>query len=754
MRQADTDSTTLPRRPEDLLKRLLEAQTEQQVHLCLSDAGLLDDGCWRPYGGRSNNSGSFLNQQASARGALVEKVINSIDAVLMARAFERGDIPSGRAPASMFEAAARYFDIPSGRLAKIDQRQRAAIARDAVQVVLSGNRTSGRPTVTITDQGEGQSPASFPQTFLSLLASNKAPFPFVQGKFNMGSTGAVPFCGPDHNYQLIVSRRHRSAPGSDRRWGFTIVRRRYQGRTSEFQYLAPGGEVPTFEADAVPIWVEGDLGRAERESGTLVRLYEYDIKERTAANLDFRRMLDRRLYRIALPVQIVESRPFPTAPSDAIVAGLGTAFEEDDSGEVEPRFPAPARIRVAGVGWVTITLIPLREGVPVDRWTTAGESIIFTVNGQAHAFEGRDFIRRRSSGGFRFLAQSLLVEVDCSELDQRTLDDLFMGSRDRMRQNDQRTALLGALADHLQHHKGLRRLNDERREAAIRKSTASRPETSELFTKMIKASPAIAALLSGGTIPAPKLRPPPLEPFSGRRFPTHLQWKKGGPVQEKRCRIDSFCTLELETDAENDFLSRAVDPGILVIEPDSWVVREQLWDGNLRIRLEPPPDAKVGDVVPLAVTLMSDSPPEIPAELRAEGRVLVEAQAVTPGPPQPPAQRRGVGPPEIREVRRDEWPAYEFSARSVAMVEKTDDKTIVFINMDGEGFLSYLRAEPRRKVELEQMYKVAVAPLALSLRRAVDSSDITFEEADKTLSAVGDVLLPAVDFAARVADVE
>lgn len=239
----------------------------------------------------------------------------------------------------------------------------------------------------------------------------------------------------------------------------------------------------------------------------------------------------------------------------------------------------------------------------------------------------------------------------------------------------------------------------------------------------------------------------------GRRFPTYLRWKKGGPVHEKRCKIGSFCTLELETDAENDFLSRAVDPGILVVEPDSWVVREQLWDGNLRIRLEPPPDAHAGDQIDLAVTLMSDSPPEIPAELCAGGRVIVESRADLPNPPPPPPPPR-VGPPEIREVRRDQWASCEFSARSVAIVEKTDEKTIVFINMDGEGLLSYLRTEPGRKVELEQMYKVAVAPLALSLKRAVDSSDVTFEEADRTLSAVGDVLLPAVDFAARVSDVE
>ena len=72
--------------PRTLLEQLLEAETEAGVHRILGDAALLDDDLWLPYGGVPNNSGSFLNQQASARGALVEKVVNSIDAVLMAKA--------------------------------------------------------------------------------------------------------------------------------------------------------------------------------------------------------------------------------------------------------------------------------------------------------------------------------------------------------------------------------------------------------------------------------------------------------------------------------------------------------------------------------------------------------------------------------------------------------------------------------------------------------------------------------------------
>lgn len=748
---------TLGGDPRKLLDILLEAQTERQVHECLLGAGLLNDACWLPYGGVPNNSGSFLNQQASARGALVEKVVNSIDAVLMARAYECGDLPDGSVPHSMLEASERYFNIRAGRLAEITSGERRTIARDSVQVVFSGNRAhEGRPTITIADRGEGQTPGRFPDTFLSLSQNNKMSIPFVQGKFNMGSTGAVSFCGTEHNYQMILSRRHPSAPGSSEHWGFTVVRRRNpksDERAPLFEYLAPGGSVPEFGADALPLWMNSDGDASDLGYGSLVRLYEYDITERTAANFDFSRMLNRRLYRLPLPIQVVDTRSFSRWTNEEIVPGLATRLDEDTSSEVETGFPAFERIKVANVGWVGVTLVPFREDVNADHWVTASESVIFTVNGQAHAFERRDFLRRGGGSGvdYRYLAQNLLVEVDCSDLDSGTIWQLFMGSRDRMRDNEQRRSLLRALAEHLRQHKGLRALNHERRTAAIQRSVKSNTNTTEMFAKMIAASPAIAALLSGGVIPTTVVPPPPppIETYEGKRFPTYLRWARGGPIREKHCSVGSHCTLDLETDAANDFLSRSAEPGTLLVEPN-WAISENLWNGDLRIRLEPPPGVEAGQEIPIRVTLKSDAPPPVPDVLVAEGRLIVDPPNVSPSPPPPPSPRPKVAPPDIREVERDGWAEHGFDERSVASVDKAEDSTIVYVNMAGRGLANYLRSDPQRRDELREMYKLAVAPVAISLERAVGEEEITREEADKALSAVGDVLLPSVDFAAKI----
>jgi hypothetical protein len=56
------------------------------------------------------------------------------------------------------------------------------------------------------NNGEGQTPEKMPDTLLSLNKSKKLRIPFVQGKFNMGGTGALKFCGKEA-IQFILSKR-------------------------------------------------------------------------------------------------------------------------------------------------------------------------------------------------------------------------------------------------------------------------------------------------------------------------------------------------------------------------------------------------------------------------------------------------------------------------------------------------------------------------------------------------------------------
>jgi len=242
----------------NLCLSLADAETEKEVINILKSAGYWDDPkYWKYFGGIEDNWSTIGNQQSSPAYALVEKLINCVDAMLMSRCLEHGIDPEGEeAPKSLSEAQQIFFRIPNGRLSLIDEKERAKLA-DNICLVATGAKRS--PCYSIIDRGEGQTPNSMPNTLLGLFRSIKQRIPFVQGKFHMGGTGALRFCG-EHNLQLVISKRNPaildSGDDSGKYWGFTLVRRerpRQGRRSSVCTYLAPGGEIPRFKAESLPL---------------------------------------------------------------------------------------------------------------------------------------------------------------------------------------------------------------------------------------------------------------------------------------------------------------------------------------------------------------------------------------------------------------------------------------------------------------------------------------------------------------------
>src|SRR5438874_5904251 len=86
---------------------LINADTEGIVSNLIETKGALLQ--WEPLGKNQNNFGVIENQQASPVAALIEKITNCIDAILMRRCFEEGiDPKSNDAPRTMAEAVERF----------------------------------------------------------------------------------------------------------------------------------------------------------------------------------------------------------------------------------------------------------------------------------------------------------------------------------------------------------------------------------------------------------------------------------------------------------------------------------------------------------------------------------------------------------------------------------------------------------------------------------------------------------------------
>lgn len=691
----------------DLCLRLLKAETEADVVSTLQANGFWDNRkLWRPYGDISNNRGVVGNQQSSPVAALVEKLVNSIDAVLIAECRRQGIDPTGAdAPETMQAAVERFLRIRDGRLQNLDAGSRTRYA-ERIRLVACG--TKEQPSYLIVDDGEGQAPDDFPDTLLSLLRENKTAIPFVQGKFNMGATGVLQFAGT-HSFQLVISRRQPdlpSAPSSRRHhWGFTLIRRLDPDSShpqTTYVYLAPDGQVASFESDTLPV-LPGrypDAYVGDLKAGTCVKLWNYKFPGRlkTLATLDLRYALERHLQDPALPIRIHERRTGYRAHFyDTTMAGLCSVLA-DDRNRIEPGLDTGGPMEVSAVGPVQVRLVVLKE--PEDEGRAGSEryagGVFFNVNGQLHSELGSDFIARRTK--FDYIAKDMIVIVDCTALPQRTREDLFLASRDRMRQCQERTALEDAIVEYLKDHQGLRELNARRRQARLQ--SRSEEDTSAVIQALIRADPTLAAVFGKGQkIKVPIGPLPEPEPYVGKQFPTFFripQEPKAGLV--KKCPLNRTCRVEFETDAANDYFSRSTDPGRLEIRgAPARVGTVHLWNGKALLRFAPPAACTPGDQLRSTV-LVSDVSRVAPFESSFIMDVEPEAAPLPPGPPAPPPGTSLTGFPNIIEVRQEQWAMHGFDETSALELKYGDDDAIdMYINMDN----LHLRNEIARRRGLD-----------------------------------------------------
>lgn len=95
---------------EELFKLLYSSPNEKEVDKIIQKyPDVFKEENWAPLGGNPSNFGVIENQQSNPIAALIEKLTNSIDAILMKKCYEVGINPkSTEAPQSM-EEAVRYF---------------------------------------------------------------------------------------------------------------------------------------------------------------------------------------------------------------------------------------------------------------------------------------------------------------------------------------------------------------------------------------------------------------------------------------------------------------------------------------------------------------------------------------------------------------------------------------------------------------------------------------------------------------------
>lgn len=762
----------------DICLNLIHADSEAEVVEILRSAGYWDDAnAWRWLGDRKSNYSTVGNQASRAEEAIVEKLINSIDTMLIARARIEGCLPKMAStpqapdtPQTIEEARQRFF---GEKLKDVETLSRQ------ITVAATGARprqAAGRPCFTITDCGEGQTPARLPRTILSIDQGNKDKIKFVQGKFNMGGTGVLEFCGIDHNVQLVVSRRNPELlsdqldASTDNDWGFTVIRREdpTDGKSSRFTYLAPmnsgprprAGDILHFHSDTLPIFPEKNEPYSREASfGTLIKLYEYDA-HRFRTNMMMR---DGLLHRVrlllpepALPIRFHECRAFRghSGSFDTTMVGLMKTLRDD--------FENPKRDNVEWFdkqdfdvdGEKFTAHIYLFKNKEVADTYRKDEGIVFTYNGQCHTTLTKDFFRRKKVKQ-DYLWHSLLMLVDCSRISPRAHEKLFMNSRDRRRDSVLKRRLEQEIEDLLGRHEELKTLASERR----KKELSERPKTSDSMAKVIEnllyKNPALAAILGQGfrikNPHKPESAGDGVAGFIGHRFPTRFHFKAHEPdYQLKRsANINARARITFETDAANDYFRREDEPGEFALNrivdgnkiPATNFRNPRLNNGFAHLTVSVPDDAKVGDDI-IFEALVTD--PSRIEPFRNTFTLTLEAERTNTsggnGGTQSTGSDKGDGKgansdgndkaqdshvdiPEPNEVYEKDWAKQEpnFDKFTVMRIIEPPDvaddemRYDYFINMDNIYLQSFLKARPTHAPGMKLRYSVGMTLVALSL---------------------------------------
>jgi len=712
--------------PKELCLKLVQAETEGEVIEILKKAGYWNrSDVWRAFNDDENNFSTIGNQSSKPDAALVEKLINSVDAMLMGEQ----QIRDGESiPDTVSGAVEKYFGVKNGKLAYLAASERSKLAQN-IHFVATGKKSS--PCYSIIDKGEGQTPNSLINTILSISKNNKRRIPFVQGQFHMGGTGALRF-GGDNKLQLVISKRRPEISDSDETknyWGFTIVRREYPegARSSVYRYLAPetNNGVLKFLADSLPL-IPGKYPEAYEnplEYGTYIKLYEYNLKGlKSPLYFDPYYQLSSLLPGIALPIRLSERRKGYTAAGyDITLAGLKVRLENDRSEVLADGFPDSHKVKVAGEE-MTIEIYAFKKGKE-KNYRGSHEGVLFTINGQTHGEFPDTFFTGKA--GMSYLKDSILLICDCSKFTNKAREELFMNSRDRLSKGSELyTEIYKALREIVSQHPGLKELRMQRRQEELSERLSDSKPLADLLNNALKRHPSLAFLLGAGK----KLSSPfHLEKkrskeklYKGERFPSFFSIKKPHTqeVLERRQPLNRKIRIKFETDVVNDYFSRDELEGTFKLLLQGREIKEyslNLWDGIAILNLNLPDNACEGEVLEYEAIVNDETQIEPFAN---KFRIICEPPAEKSpggkGKKHNPRDEEGdeendreaparLGLPPIEEVRKDRWEEHGFDeASALKVVDNGEGGYDFFINMDNISLLHEIKAQSEKDARLLQ----------------------------------------------------
>jgi len=696
---------------QDIATLLLNAQSEEEVEKILQN-DFFKKGTWKPLGATSGNYGIVENQQANPVAALVEKITNAIDAILLKECKRRGIDPLGEdAPQSMHEAVTDFFGDDEQR-----RKNRSTLGK-MIQIKADGSDSN--PNLIIIDKGEGQRPEDFEETFLALLKSKsgKKNIKFVQGRYYMGGSGILPYCG-QNGYELIISRS--AVLGGA--WGWAIVRKNREKEQYEYFYSNIG--IPSFDCEKF----------LDKTDGTIIKLFNYDLPRKSTITTELRDSLDLFIFETFLPYSLEETRPRLASSVTQLYADGNKGKLSNNLELLESRYKMPIVIEADfgkyGKRRIEIYIFKAdselsKSQIRVKRRFTSDEmAVFFTINGQTHSSFGRSFIKTKCKKPE--LEKDLLVHIDFSGISGADRVDIFPPSRDRMKNTSVTKVIAETLQECIKEDDTLKQLNEARFRKLVEKTGVDFKFVVDFFNRIVQKNPTLLKYLkSGGIIKNPQ-HPEPILPgeYKPPFYPTFFRIKgwdeerKG--VYTRAIPIDSKGVhIAFELNAPDDYFEREISPGSLEVTPGDMVVRRKLMRGNLDLYFKPTGGAKVGETHTTVVMVTRSQNPNLSVSFKV--KYLPPIPPALPHPekeknPSEPPKISSLGLPEHRLIKKDAW-GEKWTGQDIVKIREMDgDKKAsdikICINMDSDDLQDYLirnRITDEKKQELiKKFYEVGI----------------------------------------------
>lgn len=759
--------------------QLMKTDLEDEIVEILQKAGYWDNpNCWRYYGDKENNYSAAGNQADEAEAAMVEKITNSRDAILMNECLIRNiDATSDDAPAGVREAVAEFFEENpqnelAGQVKEWSNAKRREVAKN-MAVFITGNKPARDkfPCLNIADKGEGQTPLLIPHRILSLGESIKRKIRFVHGKWNMGGTAALVYCGK-RNLQLVISRRNPKLLeiidnlGTDNNWGFTIVRREDpvgKETSSTYKYLAPlgaaekpnKGEILNFQSDTFPIFAKyNEPYSVESEWGTLIKLYEYQTryKQNVQGNGGLLRPLDLLAPDLGLPFRLHECRYTGTPGSfEHQVNGLRVRLHDDRGNVLEPSFPTSHTTTIDGEQ-LTFSVYAFKDD-KAKTYRDSEKGVIFTLNGQTQGWLD-DRIFSRNQVGLGFLKNSLLVIVDCSALSYRAQEILFVNDRVHIRKTPGFwDKIEEELIQYLGKHAGLEQLQEERKRKLKNEKINDSKPLETILSSVFKHSSALSKIFLKGerlsnAFKSDLVKVNETDEYKGQAYPTFFKFKKlnYGETLHRDGIQNTKCRITFETDAANDYFNRKTNRGTnqVFIEDENGQLIEakernvdyglNLFNGIGTLNINLDSQFELGSQIKFILEV--NDPMRIASPVFSNTFVLTIQPEVpkTPGgkPPRPrpphddPGNDRekpsGIKFPDIQPVYEEDWHLHDFDKYSSMKVFKSKNSAdpssvdfTFFVNMDNIYLQHELKDDIEDKATSEAYFKYGMALLGISI---------------------------------------